>query len=155
MVASIKILKFMSAAVYQIKRSIQCLYKQKIFKFWLRCHATGIIIIIGSWILGSIKPLKFMSTTVFQIEKICVQGNRNFLVLMMQLYNKDRHDYRVNDGCFHEFVAIHINNSFSSKQKKSAFKQIEIFLSWWRHHANSAKVIIEWYMVTSAHLKSW
>ena len=55
-----------------------------------------------------------MSTAVFQIEEIYVQGNRNFLVLMMQLSDKDRHDYRLNDGCFHEFVAIHINNSFSS-----------------------------------------
>ena len=70
-----------------------------------------------------------MSTAVFQIEEIYAQGNRNFLVLLMQLSDKDRHDYRLNDGCFHEFVAIHINNSFSSKQKKSAFKQIEFFLS--------------------------
>ena len=68
-----------------------------------------------------------MSTAVFQIEKICVQGNRNFLVLMMQLNNKDHHDYRLSDGCFHEFVAIHIKNSFSNKQKKSAFKEIEFF----------------------------
>ena len=119
MVASIKNLKFMSAGVYQIKRSIQRSYKQKIFIFWLRCHAIGIIIIIGSWI-G-----KFLSAAVFQIEKICVQGNRNFLVLMMQLNNKDQYDYRLSDGCFHEFVAIHTKNSFSSKQKKSAFKEIE------------------------------
>ena len=63
-----------------------------------------------------------MSTAVFQIEEICVQRNRNFLVLMMQLNNKDRRDYRVSDGCFQEFVAIHISNSFSSKQKKSGFK---------------------------------
>ena len=69
-----------------------------------------------------------MSTAVFQIEEICVQGNINFLVLMLQLNNKDHHDYRFNDGCFHEFVAIHINNSFSSKQKKSAFKQIEFIV---------------------------
>ena len=68
-----------------------------------------------------------MSTAVFQIEEICVQGNRNFLVLVMQLNDKDHHDCRLNDGCFHEFVAIHISNSFSSKQKKSAFKQIEFF----------------------------
>ena len=67
------------------------------------------------------KKLEIMSTAVFQT---CVQGNRNFLVLRMQLNNKDRHDYRFNDGCFHEFVAIHIDNSFSSKKKKSAFKQI-------------------------------
>ena len=69
-----------------------------------------------------------MSTAVFQIEEICVQGNRNFLVLRIQLNSKDRHDYRFNDGCFHKFVAIHINNSFSSKKKKPAFKQIEFFV---------------------------
>ena len=57
-----------------------------------------------------------MSTAVFQIEEICVQGNRNFLVLMMQLNNKDRPDYMLNDGCFHEFFVIHISNSFTSKQ---------------------------------------
>ena len=68
-----------------------------------------------------------MSTAVFQIEEICVQGNRNFLVLVMQLNDKDHHDCRLNDGCFHEFVAIHISNSFSSKQKKSTFKQTEFF----------------------------
>ena len=120
--------KFMSAAVYQINRSIQHSYKQKDFISWLHCHAIGIIIIIGSWIVGSVKPLKFMSTAVFQIQEICVQGNRNFLVLMMQLSNKDHHDYRLNTGCFHEFIAIHINNSFSSKQKKLAFKKYN-FLS--------------------------
>ena len=69
-----------------------------------------------------------MSTEVFQIDEICVQGNRSFLVLRMQLNNKNRHDYRFDDGCFHEFVTIHINNSFSSKKKKSAFKQIEFFV---------------------------
>ena len=74
------------------------------------------------------KNFKFMSTVVFQIEEICVQGKRNFLVLRMQLNNKDRHDYRFNEGCFHEFVAIHFSNSFSSKKKKSAFKQIEFFV---------------------------
>ena len=98
--------------------------------------------------VASTKNLKFMSTAVFQI---CVQENRNFLVLRMQLNNKDRHDYRFNDGCFHEFIAIHVNKSFSSKIKKSAFKQIE-FLSLRRHHANSTKVIIESYMVTPGKL---
>ena len=33
-----------------------------------------------------------MSTAVFQIEEICVPGNRNFLILMIQLNNKDRRD---------------------------------------------------------------
>ena len=116
--------KFMSAAVYQINRSIQHPYKQKNFISWLCCHAIGISIIIGSWIVGSIKPLKFMSTAVLQREEICVQGNRNFFVLIMQLSNKGCHDHRLNNGCFQKFVAIHINNSFSSKQKKSSFKQI-------------------------------
>ena len=74
--------------------------------------------------VASTKNLKFMSTAIFQI---CVTENRNFLVLRMQLNNKDRHDYRLNDGCFHEFVANHINNIFSGKKKKLAFKQIEFF----------------------------
>ena len=106
------------------KHSHSSFTQTKIFLVWWRHHARDINIIIGSWIVGSIKPLKFMSTAVFQTEEIFVQGNRNFLVLKMQLNNKDRHDYRLNDGSFHEFVAIHISNSFSSKQKKSAFKQI-------------------------------
>ena len=84
--------------------------------------------IIGSKMVASTKHLKFMSIAVFQIEEICVRGNRNFLVLRMKLNNKDRHDYRFSGCCFHEFVAIHINNSFSSKKKKSAFKQIEFFV---------------------------
>ena len=97
----------------------------KIFLVWWHYHARDINLIIASKMVASTKNLKLMSTAVFQIEEICVQGNRNFLVLRIQLNNKDRHDYRFNGGCFHEFVAIHINNSFSSKKKKSAFKQIE------------------------------
>ena len=53
--------------------------------------------IIGSMMVASTKSFKFMSTAVFQIEEICVQGNRSFLVLRMQLNNKDRRDYRFND----------------------------------------------------------
>ena len=124
MVTSTKNLKFMSAAVSQINRSTQHSHKQKFFLVWWRHHARDINIIIGSWMVASTKNFRFMSTAVFQIEEICVQGKRNFLVLRMQLNNKDRRDYRFNEGCFHEFVAIHFNNSFSSKKKKSAFKQI-------------------------------
>ena len=58
-----------------------------------------------------------MSTAVFQIEEIYVQTNINFLVLMIQLNNKDRHDYRFNDGCFHEFVAIHITTVFQANRR--------------------------------------
>ena len=120
----------------------------KISLVWWSHHARGINI-IGSKMVTSTKN---MSKAVFQIEKICVQGNKNFLVFRMQLNNKDRHDNRFSGGCFHEFVAIHINNSFQVKRRNQHSNKYN-FLSLWRHHANSTKVIIESHMVTPR--KTW
>ena len=76
-----------------------------------------------------------MSTAVFQIKEICVLGNRNFLVLRMQLHNKDRHDYSFNDGCFHEFVAIHITTVFQVKRRNQHSNKHNFFV----HMTSSGK----------------
>ena len=38
-------------------------------------------------------------------------------------------DYKLDDSCLHENLAIHFSNSFSTEQKKSEFKEIDILHS--------------------------
>ena len=143
MVASIKNLKFMSAAVYQINGRIQHLNKQKFLSLMMSsrkryqydyklidgCFHKKLEIHVSSNSLNKQKHSAFTQT-------------KNFIILKTPSRKRRHHDYRLIDGCFHKKVEIHVSKRLSNKQKHSAFTQTKIFLVWWRHHAIGINMII-------------
>ena len=78
----------------------------------------GVNMIIGSserWLLS--QTLWSSCQQEFFKQETNVQGSRNFHILM--IYSNygisiSVSDYRLNDGCFHKNLAVHLNNSFKN-----------------------------------------
>ena len=49
---------------------------------------------------------------------------------IVEMFERDQHDYRLIDGCFLKNLEVHVSRSFS-KQKKLLFKETETFIFWW------------------------
>ena len=83
----------------------------------LKCFK-GVNRIIGSsdrWLLP--QTLWSSCWQEFFKQETNVQGSRNFHILMIYSnygINISVSDYRLNDGCFHKNLAIHLNNSFKN-----------------------------------------
>ena len=74
-----------------------------------------------------------MSAAIFQRDKrnlkeISVQGNKNFVILKMQLCDKHQHDYWLNDGCFHKNLGIHLTTAVQVTRRNQHLKKHDFFL---------------------------
>ena len=62
-------------------------------------------------LVGSTKSQKFIPTNVYQINRDNHHSNKQKFPCFDYVITH-QHEYRLIDGCFHENLAIHLNNSF-------------------------------------------